>query len=268
MSLALPIADDAPRWAGRRAPFHYFTMTGSDAVAGMPYWDIEPGVTFTDDYMDMALQCSTQWDGLGHWAYNDVLYNGYWVGNITSAGSRDLDVAAMKESFVGRGVLVDMPGHLGVDAVAPSTPITAEMVDAALEAQGVEVRSGDMVLVRTGHLGRWYGLTDDAARKEWFTAVPGMSRDIVEWAHTHNIAALAIDTMGVEVVPNEQPADRPHPVHHAALVDLGLTLGELWWLEDLAQECAGDGRYEFLLSAPPLNIPGAIGSVLNPIAIK
>jgi kynurenine formamidase len=267
-SLALPIDVDAPRWSGRRAPMHYFTMTGSDGLAGLPHSANEPGVTFTDDYIDMALQSSTQWDGLAHWAYQDSLYNGYWSGNITSAGSPDLDMSELKASFVGRGVLVDVPAVSGTPYLAPSTAITPEMLDEALAQHGVEIRSGDMLLVRTGHLGRWYTELDEAERRAWFTATPGLSRTVIPWLHEKDVSAVALDTMGVEVVPNEEPVDPPHPVHHAALIDMGLTLGELWWLEDLASACADDDSYEFLLCAPPLNIPGAIGSVLNPIAIK
>lgn len=267
-SLAIPIDADAPRWSGRRAPMHYFTMTGSDGIVGLPHSANEPGVTFTDDYIDMALQSSTQWDGLAHWAYQDSLYNAFWSGNITSAGSPDLDISELKSSFVGRGVLVDVPRLLDQPFLPPSTAITPRFLDETLARQGVEVRAGDMLLVRTGHLGRWYAGLGEAERQAWFGAVPGLSREVVPWLHEHDVAALAIDTMGVEVVPNEEPVERPHPVHHAALIDLGLTLGELWWLDELAESCAHDDTYEFLLVAPPLNIPGAIGSVLNPIAIK
>jgi kynurenine formamidase len=248
-SLALPISGDAPRWWGRRAPLHYFTMTGSDAITGLPHSGTESGVTFTDDYLDMALQASTQWDGLAHWSVQDCLYNGFWAGNITSAGSNDLEVSAWKDKIVGRGVLLDVARFMDVDRLRPGTAITAEMLDATAEQQNVAVEAGDIVLVRTGH-------------------APGLSRSTVPWLHEHDIAALASDTQGVEVAPNEEPVVRPHPLHQAALIDLGLPLGELWWLEELSQDCAGDGVYEFLLVAPPLNIPGAVGSVLNPQALK
>lgn len=268
MSLALPIDDTAPMWSGRKPPKHYFTMTGSDGITGLPHSGEEPGVTFTDDYIDMALQGSTQWDGLAHWAYQDSLYNGYWAGNITSVGSPDLDIAAMKTSFVGRGVLIDVPRHAGRRWLAPSAVVSASLVEETAAAQHVAFRKGDMVLIRTGHLGYWYTLQDDQARRTWYSDAPGLSGDIVPWLHAQDISALAVDTSGVEVFPNERPVDRPYPVHHGALIDLGLTLGELWWLEELAEDCAADGIYEFFLSAPPLNIPGAVGSMLNPIAIK
>jgi kynurenine formamidase len=269
ISLALPIDEAGPRWPGRPAPKHYFSMTGSDGITGLPYSGLVPGVTYTDDYLDMPLQGSSQWDGLAHWAYQDSLYNGYWAGNIgASTGSPDLDIAALKNSFVGRGVLIDVARHLGVEYVEPGMPITAEMVDEIAAAQGVEFRTGDILLIRTGYLKPWYSLADENAQRAFFAKVPGLSRDMIPWFKSHDIAAVAADTVSVEVMPNEEPIDRPQPIHHAALIDLGLTLGEFWWLDDLGDACAEDGRYEFLLSAPPLNIPGAVGSMINPMAIK
>ena len=271
-SLALAIDGNSPRWAGRPAPKHYFSMTGADGIAGLPYSAVEPGVAFADDYIDMALQASTQWDGFAHWSYQDSLYNGYWAGSITAAGSAALEISALKEAFVGRGVLLDVGRHIGRhvgdDVAPPSTAITPALLDEVVRSQGVEVRSGDIVIVRTGHLGRWYTLDTDADRQGWHSRQPGLSRSAVSWLHDRDIAALAIDNSGVEVVPHEDPVGAPHPIHRAALIDLGLPLGELWWLDDLAADCAADGVFECLLSAPPLNIPGAIGSVLNPIAIK
>jgi len=268
-SLALPIDEAGPRWPGRPAPKHYFTMNGADGISGLPYSGAVPGVTYTDDYIDMPLQGSSQWDGLAHWAYQDSLYNGYWAGNITgSTGSPDLDIAAMKASFVGRGVLIDVARHLGVEHLEPGMAIPAALVEEIAARQNVTFRPGDILLLRTGYLKPWYSLPDENAQRAFFSRVPGLSRDIIPWLKEHDIAAVAADTVSVEVMPNEEPIDRPQPLHHAALVDLGLTLGEFWALDDLAEDCAADGVYDFLLSAPPLNIPGAVGSMINPVAIK
>ena len=97
---------------------------------------------------------------------------------------------------------------------------------------------------------------------------PGLSRDAIPWLHEREVSALACDNIGVEVLVPEDPEERVLPVHVACLVDLGLPLGELWDLEALAADCAEDGAYEFLLVAPPLYLPGGMGSPLNPIALK
>jgi kynurenine formamidase len=93
-----------------------------------------------------------------------------------------------------------------------------------------------------------------------------LGSETVAWLYEHEIAAVAMDTVAVEVQPAEQGTGLP--LHGALLRDLGLTLGELFDLEALATDCAEDGVYEFLFVAQPLRIPGAIGSPINPLAIK
>ena len=103
---------------------------------------------------------------------------------------------------------------------------------------------------------------------EYFLKSPGISRDAIGWLHEHGVSALATDTIAVEPLSAEDPQDRVFPLHVGCLVDLGLTLGELFVLDELAADCAQDGVYEFLLAAQPLHIPGGMGSPLNPIALK
>jgi kynurenine formamidase len=91
---------------------------------------------------------------------------------------------------------------------------------------------------------------------------------VVPWVKEKQIAAIAADTVALERLPNEIDPEMAVPVHGNLLRDLGVYIGEIWWLEELAADCAADGRYEFFLAAQPLNIPGAVGSPLNPIAIK
>jgi kynurenine formamidase len=96
---------------------------------------------------------------------------------------------------------------------------------------------------------------------------PGLALDTATWIFDREIAALATDTWGMEVLPNETP-DVFQPMHIILLVHTGLMVGEIFDLEPLADDCAADGRYEFLFSAPPLPITGGVGSPVNPIAIR
>jgi kynurenine formamidase len=102
----------------------------------------------------------------------------------------------------------------------------------------------------------------------WFTEEPGLALDAVEWLHEHDVAAVACDNWGVEVVPFEDPSGRVMPFHQAVIPPLGLTLGEYFWLDDLAEACTSDRRWELFLAAQPLNLTNACGTVLNPIAIR
>ena len=96
---------------------------------------------------------------------------------------------------------------------------------------------------------------------------PGLSLRCAPWLHACEVAGVATDTWGVEVIPNETP-DCFQPLHMIAIRDMGCLFGEIFHLDALAAACAEDGRYAFLFVAPPLPITGAVGSPINPLAIK
>jgi len=95
----------------------------------------------------------------------------------------------------------------------------------------------------------------------------GLSMATAEWFHARDVAAVATDTMALEVFPCEYP-DVYLPVHLLHLVEMGMTQGQNWMLDALAADCAADGRYSFLLDATPLPFTNGLGSPLNPVAVK
>ena len=97
--------------------------------------------------------------------------------------------------------------------------------------------------------------------------MPGLGVACVEWLHAREVAAVASDTSAVEVIPFEDPAVAL-PGAPLCIRDMGLTLGEMFVLDELAADCARDGVWEFLFSAPPLRVTGGVGSPLNPLAVK
>jgi kynurenine formamidase len=241
--------------------------SGADYAAGYPTVGTTPpgGMKFSDDYLFAALQCSTQWDALAHAWYGHQLYNGFKETDVRNTGAARLSIDKLYRHFVGRGVLLDLPRILNAgERLAQGYAISGADLDRACEAAAVEVRSGDVLLIRTAHVPWYYTLTDKA---EFWRGAPGLGRSTVEWLHRHEVAAVALDTVAAEVQPPED-ADVGLPLHGALLRDLGLTLGELFDLEALAADCATDGVYEFLFVGQPLRIPGAVGSPLNPLAIK
>jgi len=121
-----------------------------------------------------------------------------------------------------------------------------------------------VLLVRTGHL---QVFKVDGDRVGYMRMIPGLGLACAEWLHDREVAAVATDTNAVEVIPFED-AKIPLPLHLICLRDLGLMLGEMFDLDALADDCAGDGVWQFLFSAPPLKITGGVGSPLNPLAIK
>lgn len=264
-SLALDFDRNGPQkglWGNRYNPIHTMLATGTDAVAGT---QDAGGLRYADDSVSMPLQCGTQWDGLGHIFYGDKMWNGYDARLVDSDGAHKNGIEKVKAKMVGRGVLLDVARYLGVDSLEDGQAISSEDLEATQKAQGVEVRRGDFVIVRTGHMerchaqGDWGGYAGGEA--------PGLAFDTANWVYDKQIAAICTDTWGCEVRPNETD-DCTQPWHWVVIPMIGISMGEIFYVKDLAEDCAADGVYEFLFTAPPLPITRAVGSPLNPIAIK
>ncbi len=269
ISLALKYDQHGPQGAkskypalGRFNPIHLMTRTGTDAYSGILD---HRKIRGTDDIIIMPLQCGTQWDGLGHIMYYDHMWNGYDCRNVSSAGAAKGGIEKTAEKMIGRGVLLDVARAMGKKWLPDGFAITNEVLDYTEKKQGVEVGRGDYLLVHTGHIERclqsksWDGYSGGDA--------PGFAFESVEWLHKKQIAGVATDTWGAEVRPNETE-DTNQPWHWITIPCMGLTVGEIFHLTALAQDCAADKRYEFLFVAPALPITGAVGSPVNPLAIK
>ncbi|MDQ1465960.1 MAG: hypothetical protein QOH10_375 [Actinomycetota bacterium] len=262
-SLALPIGRPTPG-GYRPEPLHFYGMAAGDSVLGGGRAAAFP---VSDDYVVMALQASTQIDGFGHVGGDGTLYNGFWAGLVTASnGARRLGIHRLANGIVGRAVLLDVARHLGVDHLEPGFPIGPDELDGAAAAQDVSVGPGDIVLVHTGHIAWKTRLapTDPLARSRH---EPGISIRAIPWLHDLDVAMIATDTAACQVVPPEG-GDEFLTWHVAALRDLGLLVGELFDLEELAADCATDGISEGFFVAAPMPVVGASGSPLNPIVIK
>lgn len=218
----------------------------------------------SDDVVTMGLQASTHWDALAHVSYGGHCWNGVPASSITAeAGSRELGIHRVR-SLTSRGVLLDVARAKGVERLDPADAVTADDLDAAADLAGVPVAPGDVVLVRTGHA----QLYRDRKRTEYTTGhQPGLGSTCPAWFRRHDVAAVATDTLAFEVYPCEDP-DVLYPVHLLDLVELGLLQGQNFDLEELAADCADDGRYAFLLEASPIPFTGACGAPVNPVAVK
>ncbi len=261
-SLAIPIDGEGPRIPTRRAPHHFMTGTGTDIQASPLANSNQVG--FTDDYIYMPLQGSTQWDSLAHAMYGGTFYNGIALDAIDSTGAQKLGMENVKDTFVGRGVLIDVVRYKG-GQLEPGYGITRADLEGALKKQGTKVKAGDIVVLRTGVVPAFYTMSV-TERAEWHLVQAGIVKDVIPWIKERKIAAIAADNLGIEQTPNADGRD--YNLHGNILRDMGVYIGELWTVEELAEDCAKDGRYEFFISAAPLHIPGSVGSPINPIAIK
>jgi len=259
-SLGLRFGADGPQigQGGRVNPLHLMS-----ALHGA-YGPDPEGFRYNDDVVVMPLQCATQWDSLAHVYYGGQLYNGFPATTTTASGAARNGIDKIGPGIVSRGVLLDVARAAGLDRLPPGRAITPADLETAERAQGVRAERGDVLLVRTGHLTVF---TVDGDRVGYMRQMPGLGVACVEWLHAREVAAVATDTNAVEVIPFEDPST-PLPVHLLCIRDMGLTLGEMFDLEALAADCAADGVWEFLFSAPPLKVTAAVGSPLNPLAVK
>jgi kynurenine formamidase len=265
-SLALSLKEpiQSGLFGGRWNPIHTMLATGTDAVAGnqdSPHAFLR----YADDAINMPCQASTQWDALCHIFLDDKMYNGYDAKLVDAKGAKKLGIENVRDKMVGRGVLLDVARFKGLGSLPDGFGITGADLEACAKAQGVTVRKGDFVIVRTGHqerclaAGSWSGYAGGDA--------PGLAFETCFWLRDKDVAAICTDTWGCEVRPNET-VDANQPWHWVVIPAMGISMGEIFYVKELAEDCAADKVYDFFFVAPPLHLPGAAGSPVNPQAIK
>jgi len=248
---------------------------------------------WTDDTVTLSLQYSTQWDSLAHagaefYADGDgieeaVYYNGYRAGvdlvgpkpDAAGDGGRHgcfahhLGLEHMAATGVqGRGVLVDLAHHLGHEWRG----VDLEMLREIMAADRVVVEPGDMLLLHTGfatEVLHWNRNPDPVKIHQMCTYLDARDPALLQWIADSQIAALVADNYAVEGLVGRDRDESRHsllPIHHLCLFRLGVPLGELWYLHELASWLREHHRSRFLLTAPPLRLPGAVGGPLTPVA--
>jgi kynurenine formamidase len=248
---------------------------------------------WADDVVTLALQYSTQWDSLAHvgaefdadgdGVEEGVYYNGYRAGtdlvgpSSDAAGdgsghasfARHLGLEHMAFHGVqGRGVLVDLAHHLGDEWKAVDLATLQEI----MAADNVVVDPGDMLLLHTGFATRVLEWNKEPDPRKIFTTSSYLDAHdpaLLDWIADSQISALVADNYAVEGLLGKDRDPSRHsflPIHHLCLFKLGVPLGELWYLHELAEWLRAHDRCRFLLTAPPLRLPGIVGSPLTPIA--
>ncbi len=264
VKMANPEGD--PVWPGRTGAVRTTVMDEGQYVAGKgPVF--AGGAHYADDFMTCFLQGSTQYDALGHVWYDGQLWNGYDC-NTTNGGLSKASVLPLAEKgIVGRGILLDMARFRGKEVLDPAETFTHEDLMACAKAQGTEILPRDILVIRTGWIGKFYKVT----REEFYSnfVEPGLthSDELVRWFYEMEIPNLVTDTIANEVTV-DPVSGVVLPLHNALMRNLGVTLTEIAWLDDLAADCAADGQWTFLYVAAPLKVVNATGAPVNPIAIK
>jgi kynurenine formamidase len=203
-------------------------------------------------------QVGTQFDGLGHVGVGDIFYNGNDRKDFSKAdGLTKLGIENVG-AIATRGVLLDMTGYKGVEQLAAGYEITRADVEGALAKQGVEIRSGDVVIVHTGWGSLW--LEDNA---KFNSGAPGIGLEAAQYLIDREVVLVGSDTWATEVVPNPNP-QLQFAVHQLLIPRNGIYIFENLLTEELAR----DDVYEFAFFFAPLKLKGASGSPGNPLAIR
>lgn len=292
--LSLPLDCPRQQFNPRRFPPQLsFSMRGEDPVMNYPYARVFPGMTETvcDDRATLSLQYSTQWDALCHMGclfdgrdegHDEVTYyNGYrahedvrgpfdYLGDRTPKeapyGALALGIERLAEcGLQGRGVMIDLHAHLGLARV----PVGYDRLMRILEADDVSVEEGDVLCFRTGFdraLLAQYADPSIELSPHDCSGLDGFDERLLQWIDDCGCAALVSDNEAVEISPDFQRTNAHGirvPLHNLCLFKLGIPLGEFFLLSDLADWLRTNGRSRFLFTAPPLRLPGAVGSPVS-----
>lgn len=252
LSLALPLSQRTAMPAGRPGLHHAMMRDAGDYALG---GRVLGRSRFSDDVVMLATHTGTHIDALAHVWYGDELYNGFDQAAIRSTGARRCGVDKLGP-VVGRGVLIDVAGHLRTPALNAGQAVGRGLLADTCRTVSIDVRPGDVVLMRTGWLGRH---AEEPAG--YFEGEPGLDLDGAAWLAERDVAAVGADNYAVEQLP--PVSDEGFPVHEFLLRDHGIPLMEGMVLDALASR---DVR-EFLFMAAPLPLQGGTASPIVPLAV-
>jgi kynurenine formamidase len=283
-----PVVAPTEDMQGEPATFYNVHMSEMESFGDPKYVDV-----WADDVVTLSLQYSTQWDSLAHvgaefdadgdGVEEAVYYNGYRAGvdlvgpvddargdgGVHRAFAHHLGLEHMAFHGVqGRGVLVDLAHHLGDGWQG----VDREKLEEIMAADNVEVEPGDILLLHTGFATRvleWERDPDPVKIHTMCSYLDARDPALLEWIADSQISGLVADNYAVEGLLGKDRDPSRHsflPIHHLCLFKLGVPLGEMWYLHELAAYLREHGRSRFLLTAPPLRMPGIVGSPLTPIA--
>ncbi len=238
---------------GVSAPFEHVMVESGETPGAESAGDI-----FSVQYHGFT---QTHLDALCHIFHGDLMFNGVSKNAVSSKGAAKMSVLTMKNGIFTRGVLMDIPRALGRAYLSAGDAIYAEHLDLWLEKTGMQVSSGDALIVRTG---RW---AREAKEGRWDieSGSAGLHASCLPWLKQHDIALLGSD-LASDLMPSQVDGVRL-PIHLVTIAALGVPIIDNCDLERLSQFAAEQGKWEFLFIASPLAVPGGTGSPINPLAV-
>lgn len=262
LSLAMPIRGSTsspapatvPHLRGRPLPQHFMSVDGGDYAAGTK--PVGAGLRVADDALIVTHHgTTTHMDALCHMWSGDELYNAHPAARVRSYGAGRCGIERVG-GVVARGVLFDVPRHLGLEHLPADFRIPAEL----LREMGPEPQPGDVAIVRTGWPSVWR-----RSPEEYWSGQPGLSPDAGRWLAARDVAVVASDNAAIGGLDERQLATEAleDDLHLILLHRHGIHLIEMLWLDELS----ASGRTDFVFMVAPLVIEGGTGSPVNPLVI-
>ena len=235
--------------------------TGANAVA--PYERIvtQAAATGAADRLNINFHGSavTHIDAFAHRFFDGKMYNGFsWEEITREDGAKKNSIYNLRAGIMTRGILMDIPRLKGVEYLEPGTRIYPEDLEAWEKKTGLKVSAGDAVFIRVG---RWTRMKKNPSAAPGPQA--GVDPSVIPWLKKRDVALLGGES------PQDAPAQGDMPglaVHDFVLVSLGVHLFDNCSLDEVAEAAAARNRWEFMLVAAPLRVPGGTGSPVSPIA--
>lgn len=259
--LAVDFFVGMPSWTAFGDPPFQMWMTHTpngnviDDIVGVGEQENEL-VSYSSDSISMYSHTGTHVDALNHFGYNHEIWNGYredkWL------ASRGWQKAGVDKHppVITRGVLIDVAKNEGVDILPPGFVVGPDELERAIAKQGVEVRPGDVVLVRTGRMQLW------PDPDEYIPDEPGLDRAGAEYLSKLGAVMIGGDTAALEVRPSQDP-ENFHDVHTYLLAEAGVPILEIADLEEIA----ANEIYHFAFIGTALKIRGATGAPMRPVVL-
>ncbi|MFC6356595.1 cyclase family protein [Luethyella okanaganae] len=214
-------------------------------------------VGYSSDSISMYTHTGTHVDALNHFGYNHRIWNNFSQDEHLGSRYWTKGGADKHPPIISRGVLIDVAAFEGVDVLPPSHIITASLLERTLAHQGVDLRPGDIPMIRTGRMRLW------PDSESYIVDEPGIDRDGAVFLAKKGAAMIGADNAAIEVRPSSNP-DNFHDVHSYLLAEAGIPLLEIADLEALS----ADQVFEFAFIGAALKIRGATGSPIRPLALR
>jgi kynurenine formamidase len=220
-----------------------------------------PGYEAARDHLALDVHglWTTHVDALSHMFVRGRMYGGRPASEVRSDGARSNTVLTLADGVVGRGVLLDVPRALGRDYLDTGEVVTVADLERTEAAQGVEVGTGDILVVAWGR---------EARRRatRGFDGFSGLHAECLPWLAERQVAVLGSDGIS-DPMPFVGTPEWPFPVHQIGIVSMGLHLIDNVRVAPLAARCAESGSWSFLFTMAPLRIPKGTGCPVNPVAV-